>query len=134
MPTAIGKKIEKELRRQGIKITAFAVRINCTRNNVYSIFKRQSVNTELLNKIAAVLNVDPSFFYATQKEYKTAHPPRQVEEVEEGYKPAANQLELQQKLIAFMEDDKKNSDEKIRQLEETIKKLEEKIKRLSNRK
>ena len=134
MATTIGERIEKEVRRQGIKITAFAVRINCTRNNAYDIFKRESVNTELLDTIAGVLNVDPSFFYSTEKEYKTAHPPRHVEEGQEGYKPAANQLELQQKLITFMEDDKKASDEKIRRLEKTIKKLEEKVKRLSKRK
>jgi len=128
----IGKSIEKEVRKQGIKITAFAARINCTRNNVYDIFKRKSVNTELLNTIAAVLNVAPSFFSGA-KEYKTAQPVKVIEDTPVGYETAA-QLELQKKLIAYMEGEKKVSEEKIRKLEETVKVLEEKIKRLSSRK
>ena len=51
----IGKKIEDVLREKRISVVEFAKLINTNRNNVYSIFKRESVDTELLRKIGEVL-------------------------------------------------------------------------------
>ena len=52
----IGKLIEKELRRQERSVTWFANKLCYERTNVYSIFKRQSIDTELLVRISRILN------------------------------------------------------------------------------
>ncbi len=62
----IGQLIQSELRRQGRGITWFATQICCERTNVYTIFKRKSIDTELLLRISQVLDHD-FFRYYTSK-------------------------------------------------------------------
>lgn len=69
MPVHIGKKIKEEVYRQRISITEFARWISRSRNVVYDIFERESVDTELLHKIGRVLNCDFFSLYSVQKEY-----------------------------------------------------------------
>jgi len=69
MPIHIGKKIKEEVYKQRISITAFAKKISRSRNVVYDIFERESVDTDLLNKIGKVLNCDFFSLYSVQKEY-----------------------------------------------------------------
>ncbi len=52
----IGKLIEEELRKQERSVTWFANKLCYERTNVYSIFKRQSIDTELLVRISRILN------------------------------------------------------------------------------
>ena len=52
----IGKLIEEELRKQERSVTWFADKLCCERTNVYSIFKRQSIDTELLIRISKILH------------------------------------------------------------------------------
>jgi transcriptional regulator with XRE-family HTH domain len=65
----IGKKIKEELYLQGLSVTAFAKKINRSRNVVYDIFERESIDTALLNKIGKTLNCDFFSLYSGQKEY-----------------------------------------------------------------
>ena len=51
----IGSLIEQELRRQGRTVTWFADMLHCDRTNVYKIFKKQSIDTALLEKISTIL-------------------------------------------------------------------------------
>lgn len=51
----IGKLIEDELRQQQRSVVWLSQKINCNRTNVYKIFGRQSVDTELLLKISNAL-------------------------------------------------------------------------------
>ncbi len=69
MPIHIGKKIKEELYKQGISVSAFAKRINRSRNVVYDIFERESIDTSLLNKIGLILKTDFFSLYSDQKEY-----------------------------------------------------------------
>lgn len=69
MAVHIGKKIRDEVHRQGMSVTAFARKINRSRNVVYDIFDRESVDTDLLNKIGRVLSCDFFSLYSSQKEY-----------------------------------------------------------------
>ncbi len=46
------------LETKGITVTEFAKRINKSRENVYSIFTRKSIDTNLLSKISEVLEFD----------------------------------------------------------------------------
>lgn len=52
----IGKEIEAELRRQGRGATWLAQRLHCDRTNVYNIFKREGIDTILLQRVGAVLH------------------------------------------------------------------------------
>lgn len=62
----IGKLIEEELRRQERTVTWFADKLCCERTNVYSIFKRQSIDTVLLLRISLILR--RNFFSAYLEE------------------------------------------------------------------
>ena len=54
----IGKLIEEELRRQERTVSWFARKLFCDRTNVYDIFQRKSIDTELLMRISIVLDYD----------------------------------------------------------------------------
>ena len=54
----IGKLIEEELRRQERTVSWFARKLFCDRTNVYDIFQRKSIDTELLLRISRILDYD----------------------------------------------------------------------------
>ena len=56
MAIHIGQEIKAELRRQGRGPTWLARRLHCDRTNVYSIFKREGVDTILLQRVSAILH------------------------------------------------------------------------------
>lgn len=64
----IGQLIETELHRQERSVTWFANKLYCDRTNVYSIFKRKSIDTELLLRISCILN--HNFFNYYLAEFK----------------------------------------------------------------
>lgn len=63
----IGEAIRDELLRQERGITWFARKLYCDRSNVYDIFRRKSIDTELLLRISVVLNFN--FFTLYDEEY-----------------------------------------------------------------
>ena len=69
MAIHVGRKIKEEVYRQNLSVVNFAKKINRTRNVVYDIFERESIDTDLLNKIGKVLNCDFFSMYSSQKEY-----------------------------------------------------------------
>jgi len=69
MSIHIGKKIKEEVYKQNISVSDFAKKINRSRNVVYDIFGRESIDTDLLNKIGKILNCDFFSMYSSQKEY-----------------------------------------------------------------
>lgn len=69
MAVHIGKKIKEEMYKQNISVSVFAKKINRSRNVVYDIFGRESIDTDLLNKIGKILNCDFFSMYSSQKEY-----------------------------------------------------------------
>lgn len=54
----IGKIIREVLDRRGMKLKVFAERIGTTRQNVYKIFEKDSVQTSRLETICRVLEYD----------------------------------------------------------------------------
>lgn len=54
----IGQRIKEELARQGRTITWLAQEMECTRDNLYKIFRHQFINTELLLKISRAMKHD----------------------------------------------------------------------------
>lgn len=75
----IGKLIKKKLRERGMSNAEFARRINTHVRNVYDIFKRKSLDTELLKKIGKVMDFD--FF----NYYKAGEPSPVISENSKGY-------------------------------------------------
>jgi transcriptional regulator with XRE-family HTH domain len=75
----IGQQVKLILETKGISVTEFARRINKSRENVYSIFTRKSIDTGLLSKISEVLEYD--FFKPLSKTYKAME--SELQEVKE---------------------------------------------------
>lgn len=110
MSIHIGKKIKEELYRQGVSVTEFAKKINRSRNVVYDIFERESIDTELLNKISRILNCNFFSLYTIQKEY-TMHevkhymvnePLPQYGRPEDEVKLLQQQIEALQSEVAYL--------------------------------
>ena len=58
MEKKIGEIIKDYFDASNMEATAFAKAINKERSNVYNIFKRESIDTDLLKKIGQVLRHD----------------------------------------------------------------------------
>ncbi len=54
----IGQRIKEVFDTKGITVTEFARRINKSRENIYSIFSRKTIDTGLLLIISKVLDFD----------------------------------------------------------------------------
>lgn len=64
----IGKIIEDELRNQERSVVWLARKLNCNRTNIYKIFHRASIDTELLLKISKILNRNFFMYYVARLE------------------------------------------------------------------
>jgi transcriptional regulator with XRE-family HTH domain len=54
----IGKIIKDVFETRNINISEFAELLNCERTNIHKIFKRKSIDTDMLVKISQILNYD----------------------------------------------------------------------------
>lgn len=63
MTVHIGNKIKMTVTKKGMTVSEFGRRINKSRENVYSIFKRKSIDTALLSTISKVLDHDFFQYY-----------------------------------------------------------------------
>jgi hypothetical protein len=61
----IGKKIKEVWRESRLKGTEFAALINRDRQVIYDIFKRESIDTDLLKQISKVLKHDFFRYYSS---------------------------------------------------------------------
>lgn len=66
--TQIGELIKTELASQERSITWFARKLNIDRSNAYRVFKKHSIDTEMLLKISIVLKKD--FFKYLSEEFE----------------------------------------------------------------
>lgn len=64
----IGSLIKEELNRQERSVTWFANKLCCERTNVYSIFKRESIDTALLQRISNILHHNFFLYYVQDTE------------------------------------------------------------------
>jgi hypothetical protein len=58
MEVKIGQLIKERVEASNMEVTTFANAINKERSNVYDIYKRDSIDTNLLKKIGHVLEYD----------------------------------------------------------------------------
>lgn len=72
----IGIRIKEVLdsKSKGQTVTWFAQQLHCDRRNVYSIFSRASIDTDLLRRISIILDHD--FFRDLSDEYGRQGPDR----------------------------------------------------------
>ena len=54
----IGSEIHNELLRQGHSVLWLSQQLGCNRTNIYNIFSRESISTDLLIKISIALKKD----------------------------------------------------------------------------
>lgn len=54
----IGEKIKQVMKVQGRKASWLADQLGCERGNIYDIYKRQYIDTNLLMKISRLLSYD----------------------------------------------------------------------------
>jgi len=52
----IGKEIHREVERQGYCTKEFAAKINTSQQNVFNIYRRESLNTDQLIQISRILH------------------------------------------------------------------------------
>lgn len=62
----IGMEIRKKVMEKGETVVWFARQMSCSRNNVYRIFGKRSIDTNELRRISTILNFD--FFSLYSKE------------------------------------------------------------------
>jgi hypothetical protein len=92
MELHIGKKIKEELYEQGISVSVFAKKINRSRNVVYDIFERESIDTDLLQKISTILKFNFFDLYNNTKKANIA-----AETINNYHTTAEHHLLLEQK-------------------------------------
>ena len=75
----IGQQIKTVFETKGISVTEFARRINKSRENIYSIFSRKTIDTGLLLNISKVLELD-FFALFSKKSYVLAEEVQRLKE------------------------------------------------------
>lgn len=92
MASHIGQKIKEVLEKRGISKTELGKRLNMTSTNVHKIFKRETVDTGLLQKISEALDYDFFQQYASpalqtfnedKEVYKTGTAPAKISYINE---------------------------------------------------
>ena len=63
----MGQMIKAIVKERNMPVSDFAKAIHCCRTNVYSIFKRWTIDIDKLKQIADVLNLEISDFIETKK-------------------------------------------------------------------
>lgn len=66
----IGKEIKRIVKEQGRQTQWFADKLNCNRNNIYDIYKRPYIDTDVLLRISNALDYD--FFALYSQQIKSA--------------------------------------------------------------
>lgn len=74
----IGTIIKQTLKSEGISVSEFAQQIHCTERNVYKIFNKPSIDTNLLARINIALGKN-LFSYYTSPEFSEDHSKRLVD-------------------------------------------------------
>ena len=119
----IGKIIKRVVKEKGLSVTEFGKRISKHRRNVYDIFSRESVDTELLQNIGKVLEHDffKYYYHGGNKESlmigDTLANYKKTEKINPEYNQLAEKLAGCEKEIEYLKDLIKEKDKIISLLE-----------------
>ena len=72
----IGNLIRQTLKERGYTVVWFAAQLAYTRVNVYKIFEKKSLDTDLLMRISVIL--DTNFFKPYYDEFENTSPSKQA--------------------------------------------------------
>lgn len=99
----IGKIIRAQLEAVGMGKSEFGRRLNTSPQNVFGIFKRDSIDTNLLKRIGEVLNHNFFSYYQTNAAQPGAEAIARAEEAERKLAAMQGELEALRKLTALQE-------------------------------
>jgi transcriptional regulator with XRE-family HTH domain len=68
---AIGKQIQAVVKKRGMKLEELAKLLNVSKPNMYDIYRRNSIDTGLLERLCKVL--DHNFFEQYANKHRTQH-------------------------------------------------------------
>ena len=95
MAVPIGKLIEQLTEKKGISVQKFADLLGIKRQSAYDIFKRESLQTDLLQEISMILKVPIGYFFQ-EGEF--------VSEPVEEYKKLKEELKQKEKEIEYLKE------------------------------
>jgi len=119
----IGKLIQKRLKERGMSNAEFARRINTHIRNVYDIFNRKSIDTDLLIAIGEVLDYD--FFSHYSKTISKSD--LKIDDPLTGYEKESEFLKIQEKLNE-LKGENEQLKERLKDKEIIIKLMREQLK------
>ena len=70
-----GTLIQQDLKNQERTVSWLARKLDCDRTNVYNIFRRQDIDTELLMRISVILHRDFFAIFSTEAKTKISANP-----------------------------------------------------------
>lgn len=94
----IGEKIRAVYKESPLSVAEFARRIGTSRENMYAIFKRKSVDSDLLLKISQVLDHDFFFYLIDKGKYNSL-----INEKQEALKIAEKEIAYLKKINGLLE-------------------------------
>lgn len=94
----IGKEIEKKVRESRMPATEFARKIDTSRNNIYNIYARKTIDTGLLLRISKVLSFD---FFQLYLDPKTRN--KELEHLHTQVEQLTRENELLKKVNTLLE-------------------------------
>jgi transcriptional regulator with XRE-family HTH domain len=105
----LGTYIKNRVKEKGITVSEFARRIHCTRRNIYQIYKKNSLDTDLIKRISLALEIDLLSTFNKSSFLKLKNDV-QPETIEKYYEKSIKRLNsIENKLIS----DKKLSNETV---------------------
>ncbi|MBC7449920.1 MAG: helix-turn-helix transcriptional regulator [Cytophagales bacterium] len=119
----IGELIKSVAERRGISKSEMARRLNMSATNVHKIFKRQSIDTDLLSRICTLLEYDFFLHYISKK------PANYLEMTKDAGIPLHLVSETEEKYPMELN----NCKEKVKMLQRINDLLEDKIKTFVNK-
>lgn len=118
----IGKIIQKVIKEKRVPVTEFAQKISTNRNNVYNIFRRETIDLKLLLKIGEVLDHDFIQYYITDSTRLAIIRNKNNENI------INEEIVLLQKQVKALENEVKELRDRLKDKEMIIELLESKIK------
>lgn len=62
----IGKLIKQKMEERHLTVVWLARHLSCSRTNIYKMFERYSIDTEVLMKLSTILDFDFFSFYSDE--------------------------------------------------------------------
>lgn len=116
MKIHIGEKIKERAKELRIGPTELAKIVSTSKQNIYGIFKRESIDSSLLQKFCKALNYDFFSFYAnpklppntdTQSKKSKPYPSQETDSINNQLMELKEKYELLKKVNTLLEEKKK---------------------------